>query len=189
MLLIIYLILLFQRHHSNIHKALTNPPPPPQPSQSLSTFITQQPRPISKWASTDPGQQQRITSAIVDFVAQDLQPLSVVESPAFRHILETAEPRYRMPSRKHLSSTLLPTLYLPSSTAHRQAEQCLSHLPHHGYLDQPSDEILPWDYSTFHLWLHPAQCYAFLLPFSRPSHWWEHLQHVWGGCVIFWHTG
>ena len=42
------------------------------------------------------------------FVAHDLQPLSVVESDAFQHLLYTAEPKFQMPSRKHLSYALLP---------------------------------------------------------------------------------
>ena len=45
------------------------------------------------------------------FVAQDLQPLAIVESPAFHRVLEMAEPRYTMPSRKHLSNQLIPKRY------------------------------------------------------------------------------
>ena len=40
-----------------------------------------------------------------------MQPLSIVESRAFRSVLEKAEPRYTMPSRKHLSSKLLTARY------------------------------------------------------------------------------
>ena len=50
----------------------------------------------------------QLTDCIVTFVAHDLQPLSVVESDAFQHLLYTAEPKFQMPSRKHLSYTLLP---------------------------------------------------------------------------------
>ena len=37
--------------------------------------------------------------------------LSVVESEAFRNVLQKAEPRYSMPSRKHLSTKLIPERY------------------------------------------------------------------------------
>ena len=57
--------------------------------------------------STDQGKQNEITKAIVNFVAMNLQPLSVVESKTFRNILEEAEPLYLMPSRKYLSTKLL----------------------------------------------------------------------------------
>ena len=40
-----------------------------------------------------------------------MQPLSIVESRAFRSVLEKAEPRYTMASRKHLSSKLLTARY------------------------------------------------------------------------------
>ena len=66
------------------------------------------PSQLKKWRSNDGGKQKDITDAIVSFVASDLQPLSVVESLAFRQILERAEPRYTVPSRKHLSSQLIP---------------------------------------------------------------------------------
>ena len=41
----------------------------------------------------------------------DLQPLSVMESKAFRNILGKAEPCYLMPSRKYLSTKLLTDHY------------------------------------------------------------------------------
>ena len=66
---------------------------------------------LKKWNSTDSGKQKELTDAIVMFVAQDLQPLAIVESPAFRRVLEMAELRYTMPSRKHLSNQLISKRY------------------------------------------------------------------------------
>ena len=74
----------------------------------MSTFVCHQSSDaIKKWKPTDPGQQQHITEAIVTFVAQNLQSLSIVESKAFSKILAIAEPHYQMPSRKYLSNILL----------------------------------------------------------------------------------
>ncbi|KAJ8315996.1 hypothetical protein KUTeg_006010 [Tegillarca granosa] len=59
-----------------------------------------------KYASTDQRQIQ-LTDALIKFIAGDLLPLSIVESEDFRNLMETADPKYQMPSRKYLSSKLL----------------------------------------------------------------------------------
>ena len=41
---------------------------------------------MEKWRPTDRGKQEEITNAIVSFVTDDLQALSVVESKAFRNV-------------------------------------------------------------------------------------------------------
>ena len=56
--------------------------------------------------SKDP-RQQSITSALTSFVANDLMPLSIVESDSFRDLVQCLDPRYQVPSRKHMSSVLL----------------------------------------------------------------------------------
>ena len=96
----------FQRNHTAIHATLHNPSPADK--AIMSTFVCHQSSDaIKKWKPTDPGQQQHITEAIVTFVAENLQSLSIVESKAFSKILAIAEPRYQMPSRKYLSNILL----------------------------------------------------------------------------------
>ncbi|MGH0128925.1 UNVERIFIED_CONTAM: hypothetical protein FKN15_004846 [Acipenser sinensis] len=60
-----------------------------------------------KWESTDP-RQVNLTNKIVSFIANDLMPLSVIDSTAFHDILSTAEPCFTMPNRKHLSQKQLP---------------------------------------------------------------------------------
>ena len=77
----------------------------------LPTFLGSTSVGVKKWKPIDCGKQKELTDAVVSFVASDLQPLSVVESPAFRKLLEKAEPRYTMPSRKHLSSKLIPKCF------------------------------------------------------------------------------
>ena len=86
--------------------------------QSLNT------QSCKKWSYTDPGKQE-ITEAIVSFVAIELQSLSVVESDAFRTILQKAQPRYTMPSRKYLRSKLIRCLQMC-----QRAKDAFSEKPH-----------------------------------------------------------
>ena len=75
----------------------------------LASFVTTKPSEaaeIEKWPHSNP-QQMAITSRLMDFMAQELVPFSVVESPSFRLLFDIAEPRYAVPSRKYLSSTVL----------------------------------------------------------------------------------
>ncbi|XP_076042318.1 zinc finger BED domain-containing protein 4-like [Oratosquilla oratoria] len=44
-------------------------------------------------------------------IAEDLQPVSVVEDKGFRRLLHGLNPRYQLPSRREISRTLLPNLY------------------------------------------------------------------------------
>ena len=45
------------------------------------------------------------------FLAHDLRAYSLVESAAFKDLVETLEPRYAMPSRMYFSNTVVPGLY------------------------------------------------------------------------------
>ena len=47
----------------------------------------------------------------MSFVAEDLLPLSLVESTRFKALLKDLDPMYSLPSRKHLSSTLIQRRY------------------------------------------------------------------------------
>ncbi len=62
---------------------------------------------VKKWKATDP-RQISLTSRLVSFVADDLMPLSLVESTAFRSYSYESNPAFVMPSRKYLNSVLLP---------------------------------------------------------------------------------
>ncbi|MGH0130260.1 UNVERIFIED_CONTAM: hypothetical protein FKN15_015602 [Acipenser sinensis] len=60
-----------------------------------------------KWKATNT-RQVKLTDSIVNFIANDLLPLSIVDRKDFRNILSLAEPCFTMPSRKHISQTLIP---------------------------------------------------------------------------------
>ena len=66
--------------------------------------------PSKKYLATHP-RQISVSNALVEFVAEDLMPLSVVDSTRFRNLVSILEPCYQMPSRKQLSTVLLKKKY------------------------------------------------------------------------------
>ena len=52
-----------------------------------------------------------ITKAIAEFVIDDLQTLSTIESPSFRNLIDAIDPRYKHMSRRYLTDTFIPKLY------------------------------------------------------------------------------
>ncbi|XP_011408936.1 PREDICTED: zinc finger BED domain-containing protein 1-like, partial [Amphimedon queenslandica] len=49
--------------------------------------------------------------ALIEFIAGDLIPLSVVDSTNFKKFIEILDPKYQVPSQKHLSNVLLKKKY------------------------------------------------------------------------------
>ncbi|XP_049326832.1 zinc finger BED domain-containing protein 4-like [Astyanax mexicanus] len=52
-----------------------------------------------------------ITAKVMEFIALDDQPFSVVEDIGFRRLVEHLEPRYTIPSRRYFSDVALPELH------------------------------------------------------------------------------
>ena len=52
-----------------------------------------------------------ITAKIGDFIVKDLRPYSIVDSKSFRAMVKALDPKYTVPSRKHFSETVIPTMY------------------------------------------------------------------------------
>ena len=52
--------------------------------------------------------QRSATIALVKFISTGLLPLSVVENNGFIELAQILVPQFQMPTRKHLSDTLLP---------------------------------------------------------------------------------
>ena len=67
----------------------------------MAAFITSK-----KYSATD-SRQEKLTDAMVMYIAGNLLPLSTVESLELHNFLELMNPRYQLPSRKHLSTKLL----------------------------------------------------------------------------------
>ena len=76
-------------------------------SQQTLTHLLQ---PQRKYNPQNP-KQVLVTDAVVNFVADDLIPLSVVDSKRFKSLLSTLDPQYQLPSRKQLSTVLLKKKY------------------------------------------------------------------------------
>ena len=93
-------------------------------SASLSqTSMTSLARAASKYSANDPHQTE-ITKAVALFIAGDLMPLSVVESPHFRRLMNIIDSRYQVPSRKHLTTQLLPQI----SDVKEKLKNCLDEI-------------------------------------------------------------
>lgn len=63
-----------------------------------------------KLASTSP-RAQKITQSVATFICKDIRPYSVVENDGFQNLINTLEPRYVLPTRKHLSEVVIPNMY------------------------------------------------------------------------------
>ena len=89
-----------------MHALVKSTPHTPQEGSNQTT-LTSLVCTHKKYSANDQHQLQ-LTDALVTFVAGDLMPLSIVESPRFRSLMSSADPRYQVPSRKLLRVKLLP---------------------------------------------------------------------------------
>ena len=62
------------------------------------------------WDASDP-RAIEITTKVGEMIALDCQPLSVVDNIGFVRVLHAAEPRYTLPSRRHITETVLPQIH------------------------------------------------------------------------------
>ena len=60
-----------------------------------------------KWKQSD-SFQLASNVKLLNTIVQDMLPLCEVEIPALYNYIDSLNPRYQMPSRKHLSEKLLP---------------------------------------------------------------------------------
>ena len=44
--------------------------------------------------------------AVAEFIAKDIRPVAIVEGSGFIRLLEVLEPKYKVPSRKHINKVL-----------------------------------------------------------------------------------
>ncbi|XP_063426837.1 E3 SUMO-protein ligase ZBED1-like [Mytilus trossulus] len=75
-------------------------------NKEIQPTLTQCIKKSVKYSPSDP-KQLEMTNALIMFIAGDLLPLSIVESEEFKNLIEKADTKYQVPSRKHLSSKLL----------------------------------------------------------------------------------
>ncbi|XP_034096541.1 zinc finger BED domain-containing protein 4-like [Gymnodraco acuticeps] len=79
---------------------------PSTPTPSVADLFEK----IKKFPSDGP-KAKGITRKLMECIAMDDQPFSVVQDVGFRRLIEHIEPRYSLPSRQHLADVCLPELY------------------------------------------------------------------------------
>lgn len=80
--------------------------PPSTPTPSVADVFEK-----ARKFPSDGVKAKGITQKIMECIALDDQPFSVVEDVGFRRLIEHIEPRYVMPSRRHFSEVCLPELF------------------------------------------------------------------------------
>lgn len=64
---------------------------------------------VKIWDSNDV-RSQRITRYIGEMLCLDFQPFSIVEDVGFIRLMKAIEPRYKLPSRKYMAETIIPSI-------------------------------------------------------------------------------
>ncbi|XP_034542641.1 zinc finger BED domain-containing protein 4-like [Notolabrus celidotus] len=65
----------------------------------------------TKKFAKDSAKARSITNKVMEMIALDDQPFSIVEDRGFRRLMEHIEPRYSLPSRRYFSDVSLPALH------------------------------------------------------------------------------
>lgn len=96
-------------HHLNRHhkEKIQSSPPPVKLTKGQTTLKKVFSPPLS--ASSQ--RAKEITRSIGIYIAKSMRPFSSVDEEGFRHLLNTLEPKYHMPSRLHFSKSIVPALY------------------------------------------------------------------------------
>ena len=76
-------------------------------AQSMLLKVLERSQPLPK----DSERWQSLVEAVGNFIASDMQPLSVVENAGFKQLMYTAEPRFKIPSRPYFTNTVIPAMY------------------------------------------------------------------------------
>ena len=106
-----------QRRHPNLHQEMTANKLKPSPVSKSAKGVA----PSSGQRTLKDVLQTKLnanspkaldcTKSIGIFIAKDLRPYSVVDNPGFRYMVNTLEPRYKIPSRTHFADKVVPQLY------------------------------------------------------------------------------
>ena len=64
---------------------------------------------VKMWSGSDP-RAKKLTYRVAEMVALDCQPLSIVEDTGFIRLMTEIEPQYVVPSRKHITDVILPSI-------------------------------------------------------------------------------
>ncbi|CAI6342938.1 unnamed protein product [Macrosiphum euphorbiae] len=71
---------------------------------------------LNRFGAPSDQQVQYFTTAIVKMIAEDLQPVSIVENTGFRNLVQLLDSRYKIPNRRTLTRSIIPNLYEETRT-------------------------------------------------------------------------
>ena len=60
---------------------------------------------------SDSERAKDLTRSVAKFLAKDMRPYSLVESPHFKELVGKLDPRYKIPGRKKFSGDVVPAMY------------------------------------------------------------------------------
>ena len=107
-----------QRCHGQEHRALQQQDSDDRPGPSSASAVkTSTQLTISRTLAkstpflNESVKYKQLVNATANFICQGLQPLSVVDEPAFRRLLEIAEPRFKLPHHTNFTDTVIPAKY------------------------------------------------------------------------------
>ena len=105
-----------QTHLNRHHPAASKSSCATSPSSSSSKFevVKKQTKITDSLAAPygfNSAKSQHITNAVGQFLAVDMRPFSVIESPGFKQMVHALDPRYKIPSRTHFSEKVIPDIY------------------------------------------------------------------------------
>ena len=84
---------------------------PRKPERSVERTLSEVTAKSSKYSSSGT-QAKQLNRAVAFYLAKDGVPLSTVDKPGFRNLVEQMNPRYQLPTRRHFSDLEIPELYV-----------------------------------------------------------------------------
>ena len=85
--------------------------PPMKETRKRKQLSLEKTQELSKPWDIHDARSQRVHKRIGEMLAIDCQPLSVVEDVGFKRALQILKPRYKCPSRKYFTDTIIPKIY------------------------------------------------------------------------------
>ena len=73
--------------------------------------------------SSESVRHKQLVNATANFICQGLQSLNVVDEPAFRRLLEIAEPRFKLPHHTYFTDTAIPAKYCATGAVIENQQQ------------------------------------------------------------------
>ncbi|XP_060855416.1 E3 SUMO-protein ligase ZBED1-like [Metopolophium dirhodum] len=102
--------------YSDEHNIVQIQGPPPKRQKQLTL--------MNRFSLPPESKVDQFNKAVIEMIAEDMQPLSIVENRGFRKLINLLDSRYKLPSCKLIGTTLIPNLY---ESTRKIIETILSH--------------------------------------------------------------